>query len=95
MQHALQPGRLDNLIKGILLGNVRHDNDLQPLGAILVCVADLLCFFFGAHCCYDRVALREELFEDVGWEGVRGALNSVRRLGVSCEGLAMSAMMCM
>lgn len=66
MQHHVQAGRLDNLVKGILLGNVGHDDDGEVIRLVLVRVADLGRFVFGADGCDDVVALLEELFHDMG-----------------------------
>lgn len=45
MHDDLQPRRLDNLIKGVLFGNIGDDDYLQALPLVLVCIANELCLF--------------------------------------------------
>lgn len=67
MNHSLEARRLGHLVEGIWLRNVRHDDHLEAVGAVLVRVADLLRLVFRAHGGDDGVALLEELLKDVGW----------------------------
>lgn len=42
MEDDLNAGRLDHLVEGVQLGNVRHDEDLEAVGLRLVGVTDSL-----------------------------------------------------
>lgn len=67
MQDGLETRRLGYLIEGVLLGNVRDDDDFEVRGLVLVSVADVLRLFLGADGGDDGVALLEELLEAVSW----------------------------
>lgn len=67
MHDDLDAGRLGDLVKGIGLGDVRHDDDLETVGLVRVGVADLAGLVLGADRGDDGVALLEELLEDVRW----------------------------
>ena len=66
MKDSFQPRRLNHLVKRIGLRNIGDNNDLQPIGLILVRIADLLSLVLGADCRDDGVALLEELVKDMG-----------------------------
>lgn len=67
MQDGLEAGRLDDLVEGVGLRDVRDDGDGEALGVELrVGVADLLGLILGADGGDDVVAAFEELLEDVG-----------------------------
>ncbi|CRJ94741.1 hypothetical protein BN1723_008576 [Verticillium longisporum] len=66
VQHSLEPRRLDDLVKRILAGNVRHNGDRQASrGQVLVVVADLLRLVLGTHRHDSIMTLLDELLEDV------------------------------
>lgn len=66
MQHGLEAGRLDYLVKGAFLRNVRDDDDVERLPPeVLVGIADLLRLVLGADRSDDLMARREQLLEDV------------------------------
>ncbi len=69
VQHHLQPGGLDDLVKGVGLRDVGHDGHGQRARGGLggVRLADLGGFVLGADGRYDSVAFGEELLEDVRW----------------------------
>lgn len=66
MHHDLETGRLCDFIKGIFLGDVRDEDDLEAICLILVRIADLLRLVFRADGGDDSIALLQELFENVG-----------------------------
>lgn len=66
MKHHVQARSLDHLIKGISLGNVRHDGDFQLVRLVLERLANLVCLVFGADGCDDFIALVEKLLKDMG-----------------------------
>lgn len=66
VKHHVQARSLDNLVKGISLGNVRNDDDFQLVRLVLERLADLVCLVFRADGCDDFIALVEELFNDMG-----------------------------
>ncbi|CRK37454.1 hypothetical protein BN1708_001476 [Verticillium longisporum] len=66
LRHSLEPRRLDDLVKRILAGNVRHNGDRQASrGQVLVVVADLLRLVLGTHRHDSIMTLLDELLEDV------------------------------
>ncbi len=95
MQHDLDPRGLDYLVKGILLGNVGHNDNLQLACGRLSGVggADGRGFLFGADGGDDAVALSEELFEDVRWERWVSFVALVRLLSVGV-GIRMGCVGC-
>jgi len=67
VQHDLDTGDLDNLVKGIFLSDIGHDNDVELLLVLVgIRLADLLRLLLGPHSGNYAVALGEELIQDVG-----------------------------
>lgn len=67
MQYGSEAGRLDDLVEGVLAGDVGDDGDGQTAGRqVFVDVADLLGLILGADGRDDVVAALEELLENVG-----------------------------
>jgi hypothetical protein len=70
VQDDLQARDLDYLVKGILLGDVWDNHNLEAVGLVLVGIANLLGFVLGADSGDDGVALFEELLKDMGYRRV-------------------------
>jgi hypothetical protein len=59
--------RDDGFVKGIFLGDVFYDGEVELVFAVAgVGFCDLVGFFLGADGCDDAVALLQQVFEDVG-----------------------------
>lgn len=69
VQDDLEPGGLDDLVKGVWPGNVGHDGDDEVARRRLrgVRLADPGRLLLGADRRDDAVALGQELLQDVGW----------------------------
>lgn len=69
MQHDFEAEDLDDLVKGVGLGDVGDDEDGEIARGVLRGVgrADLSCLFLGADGRHHAVAFGEELLQDVGW----------------------------
>lgn len=66
MENHLEAGILDGLVKGARLGNVGHDDGVQPVFAqVRVGIVDLLGLFLRADGGHDGVAARKQCLEDV------------------------------
>lgn len=72
VEDNLNAGGLDDLIEGIRLRNIGHDDDLELLPAQLgVGIVDLLGLVLGPDGRDDLVALLDQLVQDVGcWSSV-------------------------
>ena len=59
--------RDDGFVKGIFLGDVFYDGEVELVFAVAgVGFCDLVGFSLGADGCDDAVALLQQVFEDVG-----------------------------
>ena len=79
--------RDDGLVKGILLGNVFDNGEVELVFAVAgVCFCDLVGFFLGADGCDDAVAVFEEDVEDVGGDetGATGEKYACHGCGCGC-----------
>lgn len=85
MQHKVQAWGLGHVVKGALLGNVGHDNDLQTIGLVLVRLTQLLGFILGPHRGDDFIVLGEELLKDVGYRNALEEMTAIRVSRMSIE----------
>lgn len=66
MQDDFNAGDLDDLVEGAGLGDVGHDDGIQPvLVQIRVGIVDLLGLVLGTNGGHDRVTPREKCLEDM------------------------------
>ena len=62
MQYHLEAWSLDNLVKGIWLGNVADYNNVELIFSELwICITDPLRFLLRSYSRYDPVSLGDEL----------------------------------
>lgn len=70
VQDNFQARDFDNLVKGAGLGNVGHNDRVEPvLAQVGVGIVDFLGLFLRADGSDDRVTPREKRLEDVGCRG--------------------------